>query len=133
MCNLYTMFVKFLEICKQFSKPAFAPFVKTRKRIESLFSQLSNQFLVIRDYAKDTSGLFVRIINKVSVMSRFQQTGKTVSLIQNVGIPSINSFMFGQPFIHPIVQYSLLNKIHYVEIKMKHRIFFPFRFQIFEN
>ena len=110
MCNLYTKFVKFLEICKEFSedlvteagnvrrpgpvprfsdlevialsmaaeaeeidsenwlfeaklkecrnwKPTFIPFAKARKRVETLFSQLTDQFLVIRNYAKETCGL----------------------------------------------------------------------------
>lgn len=46
-------------------KPTFAPFAKARKRVETLFSQLNDQFLAIRNYAKDTCGLFARIISKV--------------------------------------------------------------------
>ena len=115
MYNLYTKFVKILEICKQFSenlvnesanygdkgyigadvqldlfetahirlecpyrlnqkdwKPTFIPFAKARKRIETLFSQLTDQFLVIRNYAKITNGLFARIIGKISALTILQ-------------------------------------------------------------
>ena len=46
-------------------KPTFIPFAKARKRIETIFSQLTDQFLVIRNYAKITNGLFARIIGKL--------------------------------------------------------------------
>ena len=46
-------------------KPAFAPFAKARKRVETLFSQLNDQILVIRNYAKGTCGLFTKIISKL--------------------------------------------------------------------
>ena len=115
MHNLYTKFVKILEICKQFSenlvnesanygdkgyigadvqldlfetahirlecpyrlnqkdwKPTFIPFAKARKRIETIFSQLTDQFLVIRNYAKMTNGLFARIIGKISALAILQ-------------------------------------------------------------
>ena len=53
-------------------KPAFVPFAKARKRVETLFSQLTDQFLVIRNYAKKTCGLFARIIGKVSALTALQ-------------------------------------------------------------
>ena len=53
-------------------KPTFIPFAKARKRIETLFSQLTDQFLVIRNYAKITNGLFVRIIVKISALTILQ-------------------------------------------------------------
>lgn len=53
-------------------KPTFVPFAKARKRIETLFSQLNDQFLVIRNYAKKTDGLFARIIGKVSAITALQ-------------------------------------------------------------
>ena len=53
-------------------KPTFIPFAKARKRIETLFSQLSDQFLVIRNYAKITNGLFARIIGKISALTVLQ-------------------------------------------------------------
>lgn len=53
-------------------KSTFSPFTKARKRIETLFSQLNDQFLVIRNYAKNTCGLFARIIAKVSALTALQ-------------------------------------------------------------
>jgi hypothetical protein len=49
--------------------PTFIPFAKARKRIETLFSQLADQFMVIRNYAKITNGLFARIIGKISALT----------------------------------------------------------------
>ena len=46
-------------------KPVFPGFTKARKRIETLFSQLCDQFMIIRNYAKDTDGLITRIIGKL--------------------------------------------------------------------
>ena len=53
-------------------KPTFVPFAKARKRVETIFSQLSEQFLVIRNYAIETCGLFARIIGKVSALTALQ-------------------------------------------------------------
>ena len=41
-------------------------------RIETLFSQLCDQFMIIRNYAKDTDGLFARIIGKISALTILQ-------------------------------------------------------------
>ena len=45
------------------------------KRIETIFSQLTDQFLVIRNYAKITNGFFdrikINIIKKVSCFFSF--------------------------------------------------------------
>ena len=53
-------------------KPTFAPFAKARKRVETLFSQLVDQFMVHRNYAKQQVGLFARIISKVSATTILQ-------------------------------------------------------------
>ena len=50
-------------------KPTFIPFAKARKRIETIFSQLTDQFLVIRNYAKITNDLFARIIGTISALT----------------------------------------------------------------
>lgn len=42
-------------------KPIFIPFAKARKRIGTVFSQLADQFLAFRNYAKVINGLFARI------------------------------------------------------------------------
>ena len=53
-------------------KPTFPAFAKARKRIETVFSQLCDQFMIIRNYAKDTDGLFARIIGKISALTILQ-------------------------------------------------------------
>ena len=53
-------------------KPTFIPFAKARKRIETIFSQLTDQFMIIRNYAKITNGLFARIIGKISALTILQ-------------------------------------------------------------
>ena len=56
----------------------FSSFVKYQsplffsKVVETLFSQLTDQFLVIRNYAKETCGLFARIIGKISALTVLQ-------------------------------------------------------------
>ncbi len=37
-------------------KPTFIPFAKARKRVETVFSQLCDQYMVIRNYARQTDG-----------------------------------------------------------------------------
>lgn len=58
-------------------KPTFLPFVKARKKVETISSQLNDQFLVIGNYAKDTCGLFARIICKVSAITVLQYINYT--------------------------------------------------------
>lgn len=53
-------------------KPTFKPFAKARKRVETLFSQLDDQFMVCRNYAKQQVGLFARIIGKLSALTVLQ-------------------------------------------------------------
>lgn len=50
-------------------KPTFIPFAKARKRVETVFLQLCDQYMVIRNYAKQTDGLFARIIGKISALT----------------------------------------------------------------
>ena len=45
---------------------------KTRKRIETIFSQLTDLLLVIRNNAKTTIVLFARIIGKISALTILQ-------------------------------------------------------------
>ncbi len=59
-----------------YTKPPFSHIYATktfkihpRKRIETLFSQLTDQFLIIRNYAKITNSLFARIIGKISALT----------------------------------------------------------------
>ena len=48
------------------------PFAKARKHVETLFSQIVDQFMLCRNYAKQQVGLFARIISKVSALTILQ-------------------------------------------------------------
>ncbi len=43
-----------------------------RKRIETVFSQLNDRFMMIRNYAKQTCGLFTRTAAKIGAMTVLQ-------------------------------------------------------------
>lgn len=58
-------------------KPTFIPFAKARKRIETVFSQMCDQFMIERNYAKQTTGLFTRIIGKISALTILQYINYT--------------------------------------------------------
>jgi hypothetical protein len=47
-------------------------FRKTRKRIETIYSQLCDQFMIRRNYAKSIEGLFTRIISKITALTVLQ-------------------------------------------------------------
>jgi hypothetical protein len=47
-------------------------FMKSRKRIETLFSQLCDQLMLKRNYAKKTQGLSVRILCKITAVTMLQ-------------------------------------------------------------
>lgn len=67
-------------------KPVFAPFAKARKRIETVFSQLDDQFMMKRNYAKKTQVLFARVIGKVGAFTVLQYinsvNGRPVSRVK---------------------------------------------------
>lgn len=51
----------------------FSPiFKRTRKRIETLFAQLCDQFMLKRNYAKTVLGLSVRILSKITAVTLLQ-------------------------------------------------------------
>ena len=50
-------------------EPFYKPFGKVRKRVETDFSQFTDQFNIIRNYAKQHVGFFTRIISKVSAFT----------------------------------------------------------------
>ena len=63
--------------CKQKDwKPFYKPFGKARKRIETIFSQFTDQFNIMRNYAKEWLGFFTRIISKVSALTVAQYINK---------------------------------------------------------
>jgi Transposase DDE domain len=45
---------------------------KARKRIETLFSQLCDQFMIRRNYAKSFQGLATRILSKLTALTLIQ-------------------------------------------------------------
>src|SRR5699024_11891863 len=53
-------------------KPQFYPFKKYRKRIETLFSQLCDQFMIRRNYAKTFQGFKTRILAKIKTLTTIQ-------------------------------------------------------------
>ena len=52
---------------------------KTRKRIETLFSQLCDQFMIRRNYAKSFSGLKTRILCKITALTILQFINKFIT------------------------------------------------------
>ena len=59
-------------------KPQFYQFKKYRKRIETLFSQLRNQFMIRRNYAKTFEGFKTRILAKITTLITIQFLNKFV-------------------------------------------------------
>jgi len=54
-------------------------FRKTRKRIETLFSQLCDQFMIRRNYAKSFDGYKTRILSKITVVTVIQMINKLLN------------------------------------------------------
>ena len=69
---------------KDFEKQPFI-FKKSRKRIETLFSQLCDQFLIRRNYAKTFEGFKTRILSKITAMTMIQY---------------LNNYVFNRPINH---------------------------------
>lgn len=59
-------------------KPQFYQFKKHRKRIETLFSQLCDQFMIRRNYAKSFDGFKTRILAKITTLTTIQFLNKFV-------------------------------------------------------
>ncbi len=53
-------------------------FRKSRKRIETLFSQLCDQFMIRRNYAKTLDGFKTRILSKITALTMIQYINKFV-------------------------------------------------------
>ena len=60
-------------------KPQFYLFKKVRKRVETVFSQLDDQFMMVRNYAKNVTGLFSRILAKVLAVTVLQYIYKFIN------------------------------------------------------
>ena len=64
-------------------------FRKSRKRIETLFSQLCDQFMIRRNYAKSFLGFKTRIISKITALTIIQFINK-FSFDRNINNPKVN-------------------------------------------
>ncbi len=53
-------------------------FSKKRKRIETLFSQLCDQFMIRRNYAKSFEGFKTRILSKITALTTIQYINKFI-------------------------------------------------------
>lgn len=62
---------------KDFKKQPYV-FRKKRKRIETLFSQLCDQFMIRRNYAKTFKGFKTRIISKITALTTIQFINKFI-------------------------------------------------------
>ncbi len=51
-------------------------FRKARKRIETFFSQLCDQFTIRRNYAKSFAGFRTRVISKITALTTIQYLNK---------------------------------------------------------
>ena len=60
-------------------KPYFPLFKRVRRRIETVFSQLDDQFMLVRNYAKNTKGLFTRVLAKISALTILQYINKFIN------------------------------------------------------
>ncbi len=56
---------------KNWRPPTWA-YKRFRKRIETIFSQLNDNLMMIRNYAKQSCGLFTRIAGKIAAMTFMQ-------------------------------------------------------------
>jgi hypothetical protein len=65
-----------MKINQKNYKPQFYLFRKFRKRVETLFSQLDDQFMLLRNYAKDTAGIFTRVLSKITAVTALQYLNK---------------------------------------------------------
>lgn len=52
--------------------PVYKPFAKAWKRIETTLSQLNDQFMMIRNYAKNFAGFSTRILAKITAFTMLQ-------------------------------------------------------------
>jgi len=61
-----------LRFNQHFKEPFPYNFKKSRKRIETLFSQLCNQLMLRRNYAMTSEGLSIPILSKITAVTMLQ-------------------------------------------------------------
>lgn len=59
-------------------EPQFSLYRKSRKRIETLFSQMCDQLMVRRNYAKSFDGFKTKILTKITAMTNIQYINKNI-------------------------------------------------------
>ena len=62
---------------KKYKKQPYV-FRKKRKRIETLFSQLCDQFMIRHNYAKPFQGFKTRILAKITALTTIQYINKFI-------------------------------------------------------
>lgn len=72
-------------------KPQFHLFKKQRKRIETLFSQLSEQFMFRRNHAKTFEGFKTRLLAKITALTIVQYINKN-HFNRNINHLKVNIF-----------------------------------------
>jgi len=91
-------------------KPQPYIFRKSRKRIETLFFQLCDQFLIRRNYAKTFEGFKTRVLAKITALTLVQYT---------------NIFIFERPLNNIKINYfNLTQKVNYSIIKFTIKMLF---------
>jgi hypothetical protein len=67
-------------------KPQSCVFRKARKRIETLFNQLCDQFMIQKNYAKSFDGFKNRVLSKITALTVIQlinlKNGKKINNIK---------------------------------------------------
>lgn len=71
-------------------RPTNATLSSARKRIETVYSQLDDQFLLVRNYAKQMMSIFVRITAKISALNIIQY----LNFINNKPIGRVKTALF---------------------------------------
>ncbi len=73
-------------------KPFDYVFKKSRRRVETFFSQLCDQFMLKRNYAKSFTGLRARIIAKIAAFTLLQwfnkSNGKPINKLNSLCNPN---------------------------------------------
>ncbi len=70
-CGVVPKFSDLEVIALGMTAPVWA-YKRFRKRIETVFSQLNDHLMMLRNYAKQSCGLFARITGKIAAMTIMQ-------------------------------------------------------------
>ena len=123
---------------KNWRNPSWA-YRRFRKRIETVFSQLNDQFMMVRNYAKQTGGLFTRTAAKIAAMTVLQYINfcnhrkiglvkDALILIQPTGYIILLTMIKESGYIHIIVIFDTPVK-HFIAFS-RIVIGMPFTYQV---